>query len=43
MGDKAVDTYPYAMKFVVGCFMTQEKCDKAVNMCFCIWFFSWLV
>ena len=35
--DKAVDTYPSTIKFVLECFMTQEICEKVVNMhFFCI-------
>ena len=34
MRDKAVDTYPSAIKFVPECFMTEEMCDKAVNKYF---------
>ena len=37
MCDKAVDTYPSAIKFVSECFMTQEMCDdEAVDRCFCV-------
>ena len=31
MCDKAADNYPYALKFVPGCYMTQKMCDKGVN------------
>ena len=34
MCDKAVDTYPCALKCLPECFMTQEMYDKAVNRCF---------
>ena len=34
MRDKAVDTYPSAIKFVPEFFMTEEMCDKAVNKYF---------
>ena len=34
MCDKAVDTYPPAIKFVPECYNTQEMCDKAVHVCF---------
>ena len=34
MCDKAANTYLSTIKFVPGCFMTQEMCDKAVNICF---------
>ena len=34
MCDKAWNTYPSTIKFVPECFMTQEMCNKAVNICF---------
>ena len=34
MCDKPVNTYSSAIKFVPECFMTQEMCEKAVNVCF---------
>ena len=29
MCDKAVDTHPPTIKYVLGCYKTQEMCDKA--------------
>ena len=34
MCDKAVDTHPSTIKFVVGCCKTQEMCDEGINRCF---------
>ena len=34
MCDKAVDAYPFTIKFVPECYKIQEMCDKAVNRCF---------
>ena len=34
MCDKAVNTYPSAIKFVPECIMTQEMSNKVVNTCF---------
>ena len=34
MFDKAVDTYPSAIKFIPECRKTQEMCNKAVNRFF---------
>ena len=34
MCDKAVDAYPSTIKLVRECFMTQEMCDKVVNIYF---------
>ena len=31
MGDKVVDNYPHALKFVCECYMIQNMCNKAVN------------
>ena len=31
MCDKALDNYPHKSKFVPSCYITQKKCDKAVN------------
>ena len=33
MCDKTVNTYPFTIKFVPECVMTQTMCDKAVNKC----------
>ena len=32
MCDKAVYTYPFTIKFVSKCFMTQEICDIAIDV-----------
>ena len=40
MCDKAVDTDPSTMKFIVECLITKELCDKVVNIFFCSWFYS---
>ena len=34
MCDKAVDAYPFTIKFLPECCKIQEMCDKAVNRCF---------
>ena len=34
MCDKAVSTYPSTIKFVPGCYKTQEMCDKTDNSFF---------
>ena len=34
MCDKAVDTHPPTIKYVLGCYKTQEMCNKAVHTCF---------
>ena len=34
MCDKAVKSYPSAIKFVPECFVTQKLCGEAVNRCF---------
>ena len=31
MSDKAIDNYPYALKFFPDRYMTQKMCNKAVN------------
>ena len=43
MSDKSVSTYPSTIKFFPECIMIQELCDKSVNRCFFIWFFSWSI
>ena len=32
--DKAVNTNPSTIEFLLECYKTQEMCDKAVNRCF---------
>ena len=34
MYDKAGDTYPSTINFVLKCSMTQKMCDKVINRCF---------
>ena len=34
MRDKAVDTHPPTIKYVPGCYKTQEMCYKATHKCF---------
>ena len=36
MCDKVVNSYPSAITFVPGFFMTEKMCDKAVNRFSCI-------
>ena len=43
MCDKVVGTYPSTIKFVPEYFMTQEMCGKAVNRCFFLYLFLFLV
>ena len=41
MCDRAVNTYDSTIKFVPGCYISQEMCDKTVNS-FCSSFINFL-
>ena len=34
MCNKAVNTYPFTMRFILEYYKVQEMCDKVVNSCF---------
>ena len=34
--DKAVDTHPCTIQFILECYKTPEMCDKAVDRCFLV-------